>query len=210
MHSGYLSPSATGLTVKSDVTLHPRGATRRVGVQRNRSPLPARAPSRPGPWSGRRTGAAPPRRKPPVPTGVSAHGPQGSYGREPAVREPAPLCPIGRRMSSPRRSQTGGDLRSSGDWRRVSFPSWCIGETQVEEMADASRAAPLRRFRCTRCGYGATCRREPEQCPMCQRSEWFDEGWSPFSGLDGFDSASAPLAREADAVRSIGRIPRRG
>ena len=60
-------------------------------------------------------------------------------------------------------------------------------------------ALPLHRYRCAQCGYGASCRTEPQQCPMCKRSEWHEEGWSPFTALvSELDPALAPMAREVN------------
>jgi hypothetical protein len=39
---------------------------------------------------------------------------------------------------------------------------------------------PLSRFRCTACGYGASCHAAPERCPMCSGSAWEYESWRPF------------------------------
>ena len=62
---------------------------------------------------------------------------------------------------------------------------------------DDVRAAPMRRYRCPGCGYGATRQTEPEQCPMCQGSTWQEEGWSPFSALAiDLAPAAAPMAGE--------------
>jgi hypothetical protein len=64
-------------------------------------------------------------------------------------------------------------------------------------MVDDLQAAPLHRYRCASCGYGATRQAEPEQCPMCHRSEWNKEGWSPFTAASGdLDPTAARLARE--------------
>jgi rubrerythrin len=42
---------------------------------------------------------------------------------------------------------------------------------------DTSAELPLSRYRCTRCGYGASCRIAPERCPMCGGSVWdFEHG----------------------------------
>lgn len=35
--------------------------------------------------------------------------------------------------------------------------------------------AQLRRLRCSICGYGASCRAEPDRCPMCGSQIWNDE-----------------------------------
>jgi RNA polymerase subunit RPABC4/transcription elongation factor Spt4 len=73
---------------------------------------------------------------------------------------------------------------------------------------DDVQAAPLHRYRCARCGYGATCRREPEQCPMCQRSEWHEEGWSPFTALSAdLDPESAPMTREMNETGFYPGVP---
>jgi hypothetical protein len=57
-------------------------------------------------------------------------------------------------------------------------------------------ALPLLRFRCTSCGYGASCRRAPERCPMCGENAWVDEGWRLFTDLERESDADAPLVRE--------------
>jgi hypothetical protein len=33
-------------------------------------------------------------------------------------------------------------------------------------------AASLTTYRCSGCGYGASCRHEPERCPMCGDAAW--------------------------------------
>jgi rubredoxin len=72
---------------------------------------------------------------------------------------------------------------------------------------------PLLRFRCDGCGYGASCRRAPERCPMCGAAAWSEEGWRPFADLTrdlatsarraavlaGADT-DAPLVREERSV----------
>jgi hypothetical protein len=35
--------------------------------------------------------------------------------------------------------------------------------------------AELRQLRCSICNYGASCRAEPDRCPMCGSSIWTDE-----------------------------------
>lgn len=56
----------------------------------------------------------------------------------------------------------------------------------VEQAAPRGPAgdAPLFRFRCTACSYGASRRAAPERCPMCGGSTWEFENWYPFSQLD--------------------------
>jgi hypothetical protein len=44
----------------------------------------------------------------------------------------------------------------------------------------AGGATPLSRFRCSGCGYGASCRMAPDRCPMCGGSVWEFEEWRPF------------------------------
>lgn len=67
---------------------------------------------------------------------------------------------------------------------------------------------PLHRYRCAQCGYGASCRTEPAQCPMCMRSEWLAEGWSPFAALLGdLDPALAPMARELNETAFQPGVP---
>jgi hypothetical protein len=44
----------------------------------------------------------------------------------------------------------------------------------------ASAATPLSRFSCTGCGYGASAKMAPEQCPMCGGSTWEFQDWRPF------------------------------
>lgn len=51
----------------------------------------------------------------------------------------------------------------------------------VESPADPGRLAPLSRFRCQGCGYGASSRIAPERCPMCGGCTWSYERASPFS-----------------------------
>jgi hypothetical protein len=60
----------------------------------------------------------------------------------------------------------------------------------------APAAPPLRTFRCARCGYGACCREQPGQCPMCRRSEWLEEEREPAARSPGSRRrASAGAAR---------------
>lgn len=70
---------------------------------------------------------------------------------------------------------------------------------------DEIEAAPLRRYRCEHCGYGASRRTEPERCPMCKRSDWHEEGWSPFAG--DLDPAFAPMARELNETGFFPGVP---
>lgn len=62
----------------------------------------------------------------------------------------------------------------------------------VESVAAlATPAAPLSRFRCRGCGYGASCRIAPERCPMCGRCTWTSEKRPLFA-----EAVDAPLGRE--------------
>ena len=65
-------------------------------------------------------------------------------------------------------------------------------------------AAPLRRYRCKDCGYGASRRFAPVRCPMCGCVAWSEEAWRPVSDVT-FDlvpaaradfDADLPLVRE--------------
>jgi hypothetical protein len=81
-------------------------------------------------------------------------------------------------------------------------------------------AAPLLRYRCSDCGYGASRRQPPERCPMCGGITWQDEGWKPFGDvaadlvaaarraavLAGAD-ADAPLIRELQEVSVFPGVP---
>ena len=81
-------------------------------------------------------------------------------------------------------------------------------------------AAPLLRYRCTDCGYGASRRQEPERCPMCGGIAWDEEGWKPFGDVSadlgaaarraalrsGADS-DAPLIRELREVSVFPGVP---
>jgi rubrerythrin len=63
----------------------------------------------------------------------------------------------------------------------------------VESVAEPARlAAPLSRFRCQGCGYGASCRIAPERCPMCGRCSWSSKKRPLFA-----DDVDAPLGRES-------------
>jgi len=74
-------------------------------------------------------------------------------------------------------------------------------------MADFE-AVRLRRYRCNHCGYGATSRRAPEQCPMCRQASWEEEGWSPLTSLTGdLDPATAPMARELNGTEFLPGVP---
>ena len=55
--------------------------------------------------------------------------------------------------------------------------------------------ARLSTYRCATCGYGATCRAQPERCPMCQGVVWQHEELR--SLLDDLDPADAPILRGA-------------
>jgi rubredoxin len=37
---------------------------------------------------------------------------------------------------------------------------------------DTRNEVQLQAFRCTTCGYGASCRLAPERCPMCSGTVW--------------------------------------
>jgi rubrerythrin len=39
-------------------------------------------------------------------------------------------------------------------------------------LAPPLAESTLTEFRCTGCGYGASCRMAPEMCPMCGASTW--------------------------------------
>jgi hypothetical protein len=87
--------------------------------------------------------------------------------------------------------------RSEAPQQRSARVSQTALEANKEGMVDDLQAAPLHRYRCASCGYGATRQAEPEQCPMCHRSEWNKEGWSPFTAaLGDLDPTAARLARE--------------
>jgi hypothetical protein len=64
---------------------------------------------------------------------------------------------------------------------------------------DQSGKAPLIEFRCTGCGYGASCRIAPERCPMCSASVWEYQPWRPYASLVPDLGAETPLTREVDA-----------
>ncbi len=66
--------------------------------------------------------------------------------------------------------------------------------TAVRSRPDAE-TGPLSRFRCSACGYGASCRMAPERCPMCGGSVWDFEQWRPFQQLRA--DLDQPLARDA-------------
>ena len=76
--------------------------------------------------------------------------------------------------------------------------------------------APLLRYRCTGCGYGASRRGAPERCPMCGGEHWEEEGWKPFAALAAdltpvaptvAADADAPLAREAVELSVLPGVP---
>ena len=52
--------------------------------------------------------------------------------------------------------------------------------------------SPLAHFRCADCGYGASCRKAPERCPMCGGEVWDYADWRPFAGR----AADTPLLRD--------------
>ena len=50
-------------------------------------------------------------------------------------------------------------------------------------LETSERPSPLLKLTCQECGYGASVRRTPEQCPMCGEQTWISEGWKPFTHL---------------------------
>jgi hypothetical protein len=60
-------------------------------------------------------------------------------------------------------------------------------------------AAPLLRYRCSDCGYGASRRRAPDRCPMCGGISWDEEGWRPFGDVTDLAAAARRAALRAGA-----------
>jgi rubredoxin len=75
----------------------------------------------------------------------------------------------------------------------------------------SSDAAPLLRYRCTGCGYGASRRATPARCPMCGGAEWEEQGWKPFADLAAdlapLADVDAPLARDSVAPSVFPGVP---
>lgn len=79
-------------------------------------------------------------------------------------------------------------------------------------------AASLQTYRCTDCGYGASCRRKPERCPMCGGLGWEATGRTldvtselvaaarRAAARAGGD-ADAPLVRELAEVSVFPGVP---
>jgi hypothetical protein len=67
------------------------------------------------------------------------------------------------------------------------------------EIGRESATGQLWRLRCSGCGYGASCRVEPERCPMCGCGDWVHDEWRPFTR--GLEEAAAdfPLTRDTAA-----------
>jgi hypothetical protein len=61
------------------------------------------------------------------------------------------------------------------------------------ERPPAAADRRLPQFRCTGCGYGASCRIAPERCPMCGGATWEHAGpqWLP-------DRDQSPITNERD------------
>ena len=59
---------------------------------------------------------------------------------------------------------------------------------------EAPEQAPLSQFRCIGCGYGASCRIQPQRCPMCGNAVWHSEEWRPLSQL--LADLDTPLMRD--------------
>jgi hypothetical protein len=80
-------------------------------------------------------------------------------------------------------------------------------------------AAALRTYRCTECGYGASCTREPERCPMCGGIGWTAvrrttvdvalelAGAARRAALLAGADADAPLVRELADVSVFPGVP---
>jgi rubredoxin len=75
----------------------------------------------------------------------------------------------------------------------------------------SSDAAPLLRYRCDGCGYGASRRATPERCPMCGGAEWQEEWWKPFADLTGdlapLADVDTPLARDVGGSSVFPGVP---
>ena len=69
----------------------------------------------------------------------------------------------------------------------------------VEQLQRERSRGPLLRFRCSTCGYGASCRAAPARCPMCGGSAWELEAWRPFGRLDEDLQADLPLLADRDS-----------
>jgi rubredoxin len=66
----------------------------------------------------------------------------------------------------------GGAPPTGSDKRRAS--------AALARFAEALAAAEqLSRFRCSGCGYGASCRLAPARCPMCGGGNWEEYGQRP-------------------------------
>src|SRR5919109_1857408 len=72
-------------------------------------------------------------------------------------------------------------------------------------LVELTRAAdvPLRRLRCSTCGYGAGCGTEPDGCPMCGGSTWKKDSSALFT-----TARSGTRAEDSRSSREPARAPR--
>jgi rubrerythrin len=69
-----------------------------------------------------------------------------------------------------------------------------MAELGSTETPDVDAEEPLAEFRCTGCGYGASCRTAPERCPMCGSTVWDFAEWRPLGRF--LADLNQPLARD--------------
>ena len=85
-------------------------------------------------------------------------------------------------------------IGGAGRWRSLRRHMRDRDDVSLAVLERGATSRPQPQFRCTACGYGASCRIAPERCPMCGGRAW--EHMPPLLAETTAADRDAPLSRE--------------